>query len=129
MAKIKKNKKPVPSKAGIQSKIKKQNIIILSVSSLTAFVIILGFTLDFRSPIGKTATGINYDENYYEDIEQYETPENIGQQPLSPRRETVTKEYQTAYGNYQTKEEVAPSKNFQELAKVGLKMIKDIFYK
>jgi len=112
--------------AKTKKKIKKQNIIILSVSSLTAFAIILGFALEFRAPEGATAEGINYDENYYQDIEQYTTPESAEKQPLSPRREIEEKEYQTAYGTYKAKTEVPTSDSYQKLIEVGWKFLRSI---
>lgn len=109
-----------------KKKIKTQNIVILTVSSLAALVIILGFAMEFRSPQGQAAEGINYDENYYQDIEQYVTPKDIDKQPLSPRRETATEDYQIASGKYQVRQEVPPSAKYTRLLEVGWEALKRI---
>ncbi|GEM_PF-6313121 len=111
---------------GTKKKIKTQNIVILTVSSLMALAIIVGFSLDLRSPQGHTAEGINYNENYYQDIEQYVTPKDVGKQPLSPRREVSIKEYQTAAGTYRVTQEIPTASKYKELAEVGFRMIKSL---
>ncbi len=102
-----------------KKKIKIQNIVILSVSSLAALVIIVGFSMDLRSPQGHTAEGINYNENYYQDIEQYTTPSDVDEQTLSARREVSSKEYKIASGTYKVTQEVSVSSKYSELVKVG----------
>ncbi|MFC1651529.1 hypothetical protein ACFL24_00015 [Patescibacteria group bacterium] len=106
-----------------KKKIKKQNIIILSVSSITAFAIILGFALEFRAPEGASAEGISYDESYYQDVEQYVPAENADKQPLSPRRQVEDKEYKTAESDYKTKTEIPTSDNYQSLVEVGWRFV------
>lgn len=112
--------------ATTKKKIKKQNIIILSVSSITALAIILGFVLEFRAPEGVSAEGISYDENYYQDVEQYVPAENVDEQSLSPRRQVEDKEYKIAEGNYKTKTEIPTSDDYQSLVEVGWRFLKSI---